>query len=408
MLLKLRVTLALLFLFSLSKSFSQDQSADTTLVKTFEVYGFAMTDLGYNTKQINPAWSDALRVTKLPTYKNQYAPDGTFYGSVRQTRFGVRGWTQTPLGPLKGVFEFDMFGVGADEGQTTMRPRQLYGELGRILVGQTNTPFMDGDIFPNTVEYWGPTGIVFFRNIQLRLAVMTGENELFVALERPGASADAGTEAGRIELDSVVPKLELPDVSAHFKKSGPWGHIQIAGMLRDIKYKDIHESGGYDLSGSVLGWGLHLSTVLNLGAMNVFRGSIIHGEGVENYMNDAPYDVGIIADSGNAQQPLKGKALPVTGWSAYLEHTWSPVWQTVLGYSATHIENTQLGSATAYKDGTYATITMVATPVKNFMAAVEVEYGKRANFGNDYTSDAVKIQVSFKYSFSQSFYSRKK
>jgi hypothetical protein len=406
--LKLRATLALLFLFSLSKSFSQDQSGDTSLVKTFEVYGFAMADLGYNTKQINPAWFDALRVTKLPTYKNQFAPDGTFYGSVRQTRFGVQGWTPTPIGNLRGVFEFDMFGVGVDEGQTTMRPRQLYGELGRLLVGQTNTPFMDGDVFPNTVEYWGPTGMVFFRNIQLRLAVMQGENELFVALERPGASADAGTEAGRIELDSVVPKLELPDVSAHFKKSGPWGHIQIAGMLRDIKWQDIHESGGYDLSGSVIGWGLHLSTVLNLGKMNVFRGSIIHGEGVENYMNDAPYDVGIIADSGNTQQPLKGKALPVTGWLAYLEHRWSPVWQTVIGYSATHIENTQLGSTTAYKDGEYATITMVATPVKNFMAAVEVEYGKRANFGNDYTSDAVKVQVSFKYSFSQSFYSRKK
>ena len=100
--------------------------------------------------------------------------------------------------------------------------------------------------------------------------------------------------------------------------------------------------------------------------------------------------------------------MPFTGWSAYLEHNWSPTLQTVLGYSATHIENTTLGSTTAYKDGEYATITMVATPFKNFMAAVEAEYGKRANFGNDYTSDALKIQVSFKYSFSQSFYASKK
>ncbi|HEV9035576.1 MAG TPA: DcaP family trimeric outer membrane transporter [Puia sp.] len=408
MCLKLRATLALLFLFSLSRSFAQDQSTDTSLIKTFEIYGFAMADFGYNTKQINPAWFDALRVTRLPTYKNQYAPDGTFYASIRQTRFGVRGWTPTPIGNLKAVFEFDMFGVGGDEGQTTMRPRHMYGELGRFLLGQTNTPFMDGDVFPNTVEYWGPTGIVFFRNIQLRFAAMQGDNELFFALERPGASADAGTEAGRIELDSIVPKLELPDVSAHYKKSGSWGHIQIAGMLRDIKWKDIHESGGYDLSGSVLGWGLHLSTVLNLGKMNVFRGSIVHGEGVENYMNDAPFDVGVEVDSTDPQKPLKGKALPVTGWSAYLEHNWSPVWQTVIGYSATHIENTTQGSTTAYKDGQYGTITMVATPFTNFMAAVEAEYGKRANFGNDFTSDALKIQVSFKYTFSQSFYSRRK
>src|SRR5215472_660138 len=112
MYLKRRLVLALVFLFSLSRTFAQDPSTDTSLVKTFEIYGFAMADFGFNTKQINPAWFDALRVTRLPTYANQYAPDGTFYASIRQTRFGVKGYTQTPIGELKGVFEFDMFGVG--------------------------------------------------------------------------------------------------------------------------------------------------------------------------------------------------------------------------------------------------------------------------------------------------------
>jgi hypothetical protein len=383
------------------------RAQDENQVRSLRVYGFAMADMGYNTKQINPNWFDALRVTKLPTYKNQYGADGVWFAGVRQTRFGVEGWTQTGMGELHAVFDFDMFGVGVDEGQTTMRPRNLYGEVGRLLVGQANTPFMDGDVFPNTVEYWGPTGMVFFRNVQLRYAAMTGDNELFIAIERPGASADQGAYAGRIELDSVAPKLELPDFSAHFKKKGAWGHVQIAGMLRDIRWKDIHESGGYDISGSVLGWGLHLSGVLNLGKTTVFRGSIVHGEGVENYMNDAPYDVGVLTDSTNPQKPLKGKALPVTGWMAYLEHTFTPTFSITLGYSMTHIENTQFGSTTAYKDGQYATLTFVSTPVKDFMMAAELQYGKRANFGNDFTSDATKIQLSFKYNFSQTFYKKK-
>src|SRR5579872_6214102 len=251
---------------------------DSTNPRVLEIYGFAMADMGYNTKQINPNWFDALRITKLPSYKNQYAPDGQVFFGVRQTRFGVRGWTQTPVGEVKAVFEFDMFGVGGDEGQTTMRPRHLYGEIGRFLAGQTNSPFMDGDVWPNTVEYWGPTGMVFFRNIQLRYAAMVGENELFLALERPGASADLGSFSSRIELDSVVGHFSLPDFSAHYKRSGPWGHIQLAGMLRELKWTDIHTTGGYDLSGHVMGWGLHLSTVLNLGRKNVFRGSFVHGE----------------------------------------------------------------------------------------------------------------------------------
>ena len=170
---------------------------DSTKEKSLEIYGFAMTDLGFNFDQINPAWFDALRVTKLPVSKNQFGTNGNTYFSVRQTRFGVKGYMPTALGEMTAVFDFDLFGVGVDEGQTTMRVRNAYGEVGRVLVGQANTPFMDGDVFPNTMEYWGPTGMVFFRNVQIRYAAMQGANELFIALERPGASADAGPYAGK-------------------------------------------------------------------------------------------------------------------------------------------------------------------------------------------------------------------
>ena len=105
---------------------------DSSKVKNLEIYGFAMTDIGYNFDQINPAWFDALRVTKLPVSKNQFGSNGNTYFSVRQTRFGVKGFTPTPLGELTAVFDFDLFGVGVDEGQTTMRVRNAYGEIGRV------------------------------------------------------------------------------------------------------------------------------------------------------------------------------------------------------------------------------------------------------------------------------------
>src|SRR5579864_3050608 len=263
----------LLLILAAFAMFSLSYAQDSTKVKNLEIYGFAMTDLGYNFDQINPAWFDALRVTKLPVSKDQFGTNGNTYFSVRQTRFGVKGYMPTPLGEMTAVFDFDLFGVGVDEGQTTMRVRNAYGEVGRVLVGQANTPFMDGDVFPNTMEYWGPTGMVFFRNIQVRYAAMQGENELFIALERPGASADQGSYAGRIELDSVSSHFPLPDFSAHFKKTGDWGHVQLAGMLRYIGWQDQNTSGIHDISGNVIGWGLHVSTVLNLGKMDVFRGS---------------------------------------------------------------------------------------------------------------------------------------
>ena len=35
---------------------------------------------------------------------------------------------------------------------------------------------MDPDVFPNSLEYWGPTGMVFFRNVQLRYMPIMGDN----------------------------------------------------------------------------------------------------------------------------------------------------------------------------------------------------------------------------------------
>ena len=148
---------------------------------TFEIYGFAMLDIGQDFgARINPNWSDTLRLTKLPSFDKQYGEDGNTFAGVRQSRFGVKSSSPTPMDgvTLKTVFEFELFGTGVDEGQTTFRLRHAYGELGHFLAGQTWSPFMDPDVFPNTVEYWGPTGMVLFRNVQFRYtAVDNGRHQ---------------------------------------------------------------------------------------------------------------------------------------------------------------------------------------------------------------------------------------
>ena len=45
--------------------------AASTSKPSFEVYGFAMLDIGQNFKQIHPDWYDTLRVTRLPAFKDE-------------------------------------------------------------------------------------------------------------------------------------------------------------------------------------------------------------------------------------------------------------------------------------------------------------------------------------------------
>ena len=93
---------------------------------TMTVYGFAMIDVGQNFKQINPDWYDTMKVTKLPSYKDEYGKDNSFFAGVRQTRFGVKASVPTDLGDLQTKFEIDMFGTGGDAGQTTIRLRHAW------------------------------------------------------------------------------------------------------------------------------------------------------------------------------------------------------------------------------------------------------------------------------------------
>src|SRR6185295_18346002 len=124
-----------------------------------------------------------------------------------------------------------MFGVGVDAGQTTIRLRHAYGELGKWGAGQTWSPFMDIDVFPNTIEYWGPNGMAFFRNVQLRYMPIQGDSRLTIALERPRASADQGDVGDRFDLFGVTPLLRLPDLSAEYRMGRPWGYVELAGIV---------------------------------------------------------------------------------------------------------------------------------------------------------------------------------
>ena len=406
----LKTIFILLILLLASRVFAQD----TLPQKSLEVYGFAMVDMGYNFDQIDPRWFDALRINRLPKYKDQFAPDGTWFFGVRQTRFGVKGYTPTKMGDLTVRFEFDMFGTGSDEGQTTMRLRYAYGQLGKFLAGQATSPFMDADVWPNTVEYWGPSGMVYYRNVQVRyMPINDADKELWIALERPGAGADKGTisipEDGPSlpSLDSVKAKLSAPDISAHFKKRGKWGSVQLAGIFRPLKWADTRvNKGGTDLSGSATGWGAHLSAAINLTKNTVFRGNYVYGEGIENYMQDAPNDIGTVL-TGNPSKPIEGKALPVTGIMAWIDHNWNPTWWTSLGYSNVTIDNTATAAGTtSYKYGQYASLTIGTTPIQNTMAAVEFQWGQRE--GEDgFKAECKKIQISFKYNFSTTFFKPK-
>jgi hypothetical protein len=365
-----------------------------------DIYGFAMADTGYNAGQIDPNWFDVMRPSKLPSFKNEFGRDGNWFAGARQSRLGFKAEVPAGKHVIKVVVDFDFFGVGVDAGQTTIRLRHAYGEYGKFLGGQAESTFMDLDVFPNILDYWGPNGMVFFRNTQLRYTPWRTEySNAMISVERPGASADGGNYADRIELKNVRPRFRWPDVAGHVRLGNKRGHIQFAGIVRDMKWDDLLPSDQFNLDGGAVGWGAHVSSNINV-RKDVVRLSAVYGRGIQNYMNDAPIDVGIRNQFSNPITPIVGIALPVFGTVSFLDHVWSDKFTSSIGYSYVKVTNTDGELPTAFKRGQYGIGNLLYYPVKDVLMGAEFQWGRRSDFRNNFKYNDYKLQVSFKYSFS--------
>jgi hypothetical protein len=380
--------------------------ADDEKTNTFDIYGFAMGDVIEDSKRVDPAWEDAFRPSKIGV-NGDFGSNGQSSVSVKQSRFGVMG--SLPTGedgsPINFKFEFDFFGVGVDEGQTTIRLRHFYGQWKQLLAGQTHSLFMDIDVFPNVIDYWGPSGMVFFRLPQVRWTPLQTDSEEFaMALEKPLNDIDPGNirlveefADGEIQNDE-----KLPDFTIHYRTEGALGHLQVAGMLRRVGYDYRANSDEPWRNGAELGWGIDLSGALKTGEKDKLLLSIVHGRGIASYMNDGGMDLAPTAlylpTVGNPTPVLSAEAVPLTGVMAYYDLYWNNMFSTSLGYSFTQVQNTNFQEAVAFHKGQYASVNLLASPTKQILIGGELMWGRRTNNNGD-TGNDVRFQFSAKYLF---------
>ena len=173
--------------------------------------------------------------------------------------------------------------------------------------------------------------------------------------------------------------------------------MQVAGILRQMKWDDLNDDQ-FDLSGDATGWGINVSTNLKV-SKHVIRASVVYGDGIQNYMNDAPVDVGIQNNFSNPRTPVVGKALPLLGIVAFVDLNWSDEWTSSVGYSMIDIDNSDAQTDAAFKKGQYALANILYHPTSAVFLGPEIQWGKRENFRDGFTSDDFRIQFSAKYNF---------
>ena len=372
---------------------------------TADIYGFAMADAIYDFKRVDPDWADTLRITTIPTQGGAYGNNGDFLFSVRQSRLGIKGGYGDDI---TYILEGELFGVGSDEGQTTLRVRHAWATYKNFGMGQYWSGFMDIDIFPNTIDYWGPVGMVFYRNKQARYTFPMGEDEFSISLENPDTALSVGEfrDTGNCDLPNPAPDCEsvdstaeevfqayndIPDLVGRYRDNGDFGHYQVAGIVRKLGYERL-DNGNKDYE---IGWGVNTSAGLKTWGSDVLKLQLVYGEGIGNYMNDGGLD--IAPDSANILR-AGAEAVPTLGISTYYDHFWNEQWSSSVGWSLIDLDTTDGQAQTEFQKGQIAQINLLHYPAKNVMLGTEFIWGQRedvsGNIGSDY-----RVQFSLKVNF---------
>jgi hypothetical protein len=240
--------------------------------------------------------------------------------------------------------------------------------------------------------------MAFFRNVQVRWMPIQGNTRLTLALERPGSSQDAGRLEDRIEIQNIRPRSPYPDVSGEFRYGGNWGYVEAAGIVGQTRLDDALDDR-FNLDDTVDRWGINLTSNIKAGARNVVRLGYVFGDGMQNYMNDAPADIAAEPNLGDPSRPIRGKALHFVGITAFYDHYWSSRWSSSAGYSELVIDNTILQNADSFHRGQYGLANLLFYPADNVMVGGEFQWGRRKNSADGFISNDQRLQFSFRYNF---------
>jgi hypothetical protein len=370
-----------------------DEGAPNADKAHVEIYGQAMVDAIYDFKRMDPQWAATLRPSKIPIACPGSAgcgKDEAFTLSIRQSSLGVRGFIPTTMGLLKTDLAFDLFGT---DGGTNIHWLRAWAELGMWGAGQIDSNFMDLDAFPNTIDYWGPPGMVFVRNPQFRITPFSRDGMTWAfSLEAPNSAIDTG------KLTAVDPALgagiashnRLPDLVGSFRLDRDWGHVKVAAIVRQVGFHNTASASG-EPSGQKGGYGLNIAGANKVFGKDTISWQLVGGTAIASYMNDGGVD--LAPGSG-----LHAETVNTLGWFVYYGHAWNDKWTSSIGYSEHKQDNTagQLGSA--FRRGSYSSANVLYSLTKNVTSGLEYIWGKNEAKDGSSATD-YRLQFSTKVTF---------
>lgn len=295
---------------------------------------------------------------------------------------------------LKGYLEFDLFGGGSINGNETstntygLSMRQAYVSWTRpngaqVMAGQAWSNFQDTASLPDAVDFVGPTeGTVFVRQAQVRYT----KGPWSVSIENPETTITPFRNVGaRISSDDNL----MPDITARWQTKGDWGHLSVAGMVRQFAY----ENPATGVDDTTTGGGVSVSGKLNIGKNNDLRYMVTAGRGLGRYLGIGLASDTVLDSTGNLE--------PIDAYGAFVawRHAFSSKLRGNLFYSMAHFDNDKaLTGLTVNERAQSFHANLIYSPVPKLDIGAELIFGERS-LENEADGDLRRLHTHVKYSF---------
>ena len=377
---------------------------------SFKVGGYVKFDIHWTSVQ---GLGDSFSTTAIPLEGSaQDASDGHTRLLARQTRFNIQTRTPSDFGEIKTYIEGDFEGGGGNEtlsNSSGLRLRHAYGTIGNFKAGQTWSNFMILGAYPDTIDFFGPQGMIFVRQAQIHYTVpFEGGWKLELSAENPqsitrGPGSAAASFSGVGSNDD-----QIPDFTAKVTFAGSWGFASLAGLVGALDVNTTVTGGVPPVDETEVIWGVHGGARINTWGKDSVAGIVAYLDGANRYMLGAGLAAGDIGGYIDLSVPGSPDVETIEQLGAALsyEHWWSDNLRSTIagGYSQIDFpDRIHPGvSFAGLKESTAsAHLNLMWSPASRVTLGIEYIFGY-ATFnvsGIDDDNTAHRVQAMAKWSF---------
>ena len=347
-----------------------------------KLYGNVRVDATYDFKGSNGSISNG---ANYPLNKDDPRQD-SLNVTAATTRIGLDLTRPTQYGDLTGKIEADFMGGNGDNGSGTFRVRHAYMSLGKWLVGQTTSPFVNTDTSPETLDFTGAVGTGTTRTVQVRYTQpINAQQKILVALEG-GDVEKVSNAAGGSRFPALTTRYD-------FKTADNKGLLQLHGLAHENRVAPKDSS-----SEEKFGWGVGIGGKYDITPQDSVVANYYHVKGDGRYLS---YSNSAYAYDTTTQDINLGEFdSAVIGY----QRKWSPILRSTFAIGGIQYKddnvyaNSNLTNTSYNKEIYNALVNLIWNPVKNIDLGAEYTYGQRETFAGD-KGDYSRINLLAKYNF---------